>query len=394
MRPGARLSAAIEVLDRYLEGTPAEKALTNWARGARYAGSGDRAAIRDIVFDCLRRKASLGARAGTSTGRGLVAAHSFETSGLKATVALFDGSAHAPSILSETELAALNDVGDLDRSAQFDLPDWLVSEFDASLGDEALLVAEALKVRAPVFLRVTLARTSREGVSDALRKEDIETVAHENVDTALRVTSNPRRVASSAPYRAGLVELQDASSQAACCDLPPAKRMLDFCAGGGGKALAYGARVNAEIFAHDAHPRRMADLPARAKRAKQSIRQLDLQGCERAAPFDLVLIDVPCSGSGTWRRAPEGKWSLTVEGLNSLLLTQQQIMDQAAGLVGPGGTLAYMTCSVLKGENRDQIAEFLRRHSEFELVHERTFVPGSDGDGFYAAHLTRGMATP
>lgn len=165
--------------------------------------------------------------------------------------------------------------------------------------------------------------------------------------------------------------------------------MLDFCAGGGGKALAYGARVTAEIFAHDIDAKRMADLPERARRAGQKVTQVDLNGCLRAAPFDLVLTDVPCSGSGTWRRAPEGKWSLTPERLRQLFETQAQVMDQASELLGVGGVLAYMTCSVLVEENETQIAGFLSRHPDFILSDEKRFETGPDGDGFYFAHLTR-----
>lgn len=389
MRPSARLSAAIEVLDRYLTGTPAERALTNWARGARYAGSGDRAAIRDIVFDCLRRKASYASRAGGCTGRGLVAAHLMETDSLTAVETLFDGSTHAPHSLSANETSRLQMPAEPTPSATYDLPDWLIPMFERSLGDRALAVAQTQKSRAPVFLRVNLGRMDRAAAAASLEKDGIGTLPHETVDTALRVTENPRRVAGSGLYRNGVIELQDASSQAACAALPDVGRMLDFCAGGGGKALAYGARTGAEIFAHDIDAKRMADLPERAKRAGQKVTQVDLDGCFRAAPFDLVLTDVPCSGSGTWRRAPEGKWSLTPDRLIQLSDIQAQVMDQASELLGPGGILAYMTCSVLLEENEDQRAKFLARHANFDLNFEKRFETGPNGDGFYLACFTR-----
>ncbi len=389
MTPGARVAAAIEVLDTYLQGAPAEKALTNWARRSRFAGSKDRAAIRDIVFDVLRRRRSLTARAGEVSGRGLASAHSVEEQGPAGAAGLFDGVGHAPAPLTDAELSQLNRELPADDPAQFDLPDWLVSAFKEDFGDEALRVASALKHRAPVFLRVNLARLSRQEAAERLRADGIETVPHPEVETALQVTTNPRRVAQSAPYLAGEVELQDAASQAACAGLPAAARMLDYCAGGGGKVLAYGALQEAALFAHDANPARLRDLPERARRAQCKVKVLDTAGCKQSAPFDLVLVDAPCSGSGTWRRTPEAKWSLTPDGLTALIKLQAQIMDEAAALVAKGGHFAYATCSVLRRENRDQVAAFLSRHTDFQSSETCYWLPGPTGDGFYIAYLTR-----
>jgi 16S rRNA (cytosine967-C5)-methyltransferase len=167
-------------------------------------------------------------------------------------------------------------------------------------------------------------------------------------------------------------------------------RVLDYCAGGGGKTLAMGARLSLRLFAHDAEPRRMRDLPERAGRADISVRILDRDGVAHAAPFDLVLADAPCSGSGSWRRDPEGKWRLTEARLAELCALQAQILDRCADLVAPGGRLAYATCSLLDVENRTQITRFLARSHGWRRDSELRLTPLQGGDGFYLAVLARG----
>jgi 16S rRNA (cytosine967-C5)-methyltransferase len=165
--------------------------------------------------------------------------------------------------------------------------------------------------------------------------------------------------------------------------------VLDFCAGGGGKTLALAARADLLLWAHDADLARLRDLPVRAERAGVDVELVDLQGVAQAAPFDLVLLDVPCSGSGSWRRSPEGKWRLTPDALEHLLSTQDAILDQAAELVAENGALAYVTCSILRQENRARIDGFLDRHPDWRLLRDRQFLPGAPGDGFYLAVLER-----
>ena len=201
----------------------------------------------------------------------------------------------------------------------------------------------------------------------------------------------PRRLRNSAAFRDGLVELQDAASQAVVEALPlaPGQRVLDYCAGGGGKTLAIGAGAEVTLFAHDAAPRRMRDLPERAARAGLSVTLLEGPELARAAPFDLVLCDVPCSGSGAWRRAPEGKWRLTEAALEAVIETQAEILDRAAGLVAPGGILAYATCSMLTRENGGQIEAFLARHPDWRCTWQRSWPVTGGADGFFSAQLTR-----
>ena len=189
----------------------------------------------------------------------------------------------------------------------------------------------------------------------------------------------------------GRVELQDASSQAAVLALPEltkAPRILDYCAGGGGKALALAARYRTGILAHDADLRRMSDIPARAARAGADIRTTEtIQGV-----FDLVFCDVPCSGSGAWRRQPDAKWSLTADRLDQLIAVQAAILDAAEHHVAPDGMLAYATCSILRSENEDQIASFLERSPGWHCVKQEKWLPGEHGDGFGLAILTRSVA--
>ncbi len=390
MTPPARLSAAIEVLDLYLGGQPVEKALTNWARRSRFAGSKDRAAIRDIVFDCIRNRKSYAAYGHGETGRGLTCAHAAKGRDREDLQALFTGEGHAPSPLTEDELGALYRTRVRQSwEMMHDLPEWLAEEMAASFGDKSMQVARALTKRAPVFLRVNLSRASRDNAITSLAQDGVTAVVARRSETALEVIENPRKVSMSAAFANGLIELQDASSQAICAGLPPSRRMLDYCAGGGGKVLAYGDLNTAALFAHDANSRRLGDLAPRAARAGLSVQILDKAACRTQAPFDLVLCDVPCSGSGAWRRSPEGKWALKPESLANLQKIQASILDEAAGLVAVGGCLAYVTCSVFKSENNDQIQLFLKQHSQYKLASKTQYLPDASGDGLFVAHLTR-----
>ncbi len=380
MTPGARLAAAIEVLDRVLAGIPAEQALTNWGRASRYAGSGDRAAVRDLVFDALRQKRSAAARGGSMTGRGLVLGL-VRQAGQEG---LFSGEGHAPSPPRPEEVAQTPT-----EAEALDVPDWLLPAFAESLGPDCAAVLEAMRQRAPVFLRVNLGKTDRTAAMATLADEGIVAVPHALADTALEVTGGARKLAASTAYRTGLVELQDASSQAVVAALPLADgmRVLDHCAGGGGKALAMAARARLDLRAHDASPRRMTDLPERARRAGAKIALTDRPGA--GAPYDLVLVDAPCSGAGSWRRDPEGKWRLTSARLEELQGIQAGILVEVAPWVAPGGWLAYATCSVLTAENAGQVRRFLSGQPGWTLTDERQFTPLSGGDGFYLAVLRR-----
>lgn len=386
MTPAARLAAAIEILDCIQTGDAAEKALTNWARHSRFAGSKDRAAVRDHVFDALRCKRSCAHLGGAQTGRGIVLGL-LRAQGILPQD-MFTGAGHAPAPMSEAEAAHIA----LPKgNVALDCPDWIAPQMQSSLGDDFAPVCLALKSRAPVFLRVNLHKTTREQAMNALSQEDIASQPHPLSPTALEVTKNPRRVHLSSPYKGGKVELQDAASQAVVDLLPlqAGSRVLDFCAGGGGKVLAMAGRIQAEYYAHDANFQRMKDLPARADRAGAVVKILDTAQVQNAAPFDLVLCDVPCSGSGAWRRSPAAKWAFDEAKLTDLRLTQMEILTTAAALVAPNGVLAYTTCSLLDAENSNRISQFISENSDWKCASKHRFTPLEGGDGFFCALLTR-----
>jgi len=380
MTPAARLNAAIAILDRILSGAPAEQALTSWARGNRFAGSGDRAGIRDHVFDCLRCQRSFAHLGGGATGRGLVLGL-LRNQGIDP-AGVFTGDGHAPSPLTTGERNFV--AGPMPDPVALDCPDWLYPALQTSLGTDCAPVLHLLQQRAPVFLRVNLAKTTLEQATTALAQEKITVQPHPLAATALIVTENARQVRNSRAFADGLVELQDVASQAVIAALPDLRglKVLDYCAGGGGKSLAMAAR-GAQVTAHDANPARMQDIQPRAARAGATIVTRKPSG-----KFDLVLTDVPCSGSGSWRRAPAGKWSLTPENLSALLITQTEILEQAAEHVRIGGWLAYATCSLLDAENTQQIHAFLSRRPQFESAKFLRLTPIDGGDGFFLGLMT------
>lgn len=387
MTPAARLSAAIGVLDRVLAGEGAEAALTSWGRASRFAGSGDRAAVRDLVYDALRQRRSHAALGGGLTGRGLI------LGGLRAAgtdpAPLFTGEGHAPAPLTGADAGSAPE-GDV----ALDCPDWLAPRLQASLGDDYQPVMRAMQHRAPVFLRVNAIRADLAVAQAALATDGIEARPHPLARLALEVTSGARKIQKSRAYTEGLVELQDAASQAVVQALPlqGGMRVLDHCAGGGGKTLAMGAALGRggrlDLYAHDASPRRMRDLPERAARAGLKVQLVGRP--EDVAPFDLVLTDAPCSGSGSWRRDPQGKWALTAERLAEIVQIQAGILDRVAPMVAPHGWLAYATCSMLAEENHDQITAFLARTPGWLLDRHLSLTPLSGGDGFFLALLRRG----
>ena len=397
MTPGARLAAAIELLDAILRGEPAGLVLTNWSRRARYAGSKDRAAIRDVVFDCLRQKRSLAHLSGKETGRGLVLAHAFQSGHDLA--ALFDGAGYNPAAVTEAETSRLADAGPAPDPVRLNYPDFLDVELRQSLGTDFEPVMAALSSRAPVDLRVNRMKGTRDAAMAALLDDEIAAEPVNGVPTALRVTANARRINGAAAYREGLVELQDASSQAVAlgAGVAPGMDVLDYCAGGGGKALALYDAMGGKgrVVAHDIAAVRMNDLPARAARAGARIR---VAGPGDAAlvrdAFDLVFVDAPCSGTGSWRRTPDAKWRLGPSDLEKLDRVQADILAVASTYARPGGTIAYATCSVLARENGDRVRDLLAHRPDLELARETLHTPVTLGDGFYLAEIKRPSTKP
>lgn len=389
MQPAARVAAAADILDRMIAGEAVEKCLTTWGRKNRYAGSKDRAAIRDHVFQawrCARSNAALGGAADAPTGRALMIG-SLRAEGI-APETVFTGVGHAPEPLTDEEAAAgAPPQGD---AAVNDMPDWLWPLFEASLGDAAAKEAQLLRSRAPVFLRVNSRKATREQAIRALGEDNITAEVSYLAETALVVTEGARKVALSGAFADGLVELQDAASQAVVTALPlaNAKRVLDYCAGGGGKSLAIAAASDAAVFAHDVNPERMRDIPVRVERAGCKVSVLEPDALTDQV-FDLVFCDAPCSGSGAWRRAPDGKWRLTADSLAELNETQLDVLTQASKHVDEGGALAYATCSLLNCENADIVNAFVRDNPQWKCEAEQIWRLSDGADGFFLATLRR-----
>lgn len=389
MTPGARVAAAIEILDAWSDDAPIERILTRWGRNNRYAGSKDRAAIRDYVFDVLRNFDSCAWAGAGTEGRALMIGR-LRLNDI-ALDDLFNGQGHAPAALEPEELAALPDLATLPADVARNMPEWVYAHLTAQYGDQAVEICDVLKHRAPVCLRVNLARTTLAFVQGELAKQGVNCETVDDVPTALILPDAPRGIANWDMFKDGLVELQDASSQALVFGMPLSDdlRVLDYCAGGGGKSLAMAGLAKLQMDASDIEVSRMVDIAHRASRAGCAIRVVPQPDLADQTPYDLVLVDAPCTGSGTWRRTPEAKVRLTQEKLDNYCVTQRRIMSEAAELVAAGGALVYATCSVLDQENQAAVDLFLSQHADFTIENTDAWLPSATGDGFYGCTLRK-----
>ena len=387
MTPAARQAAAIDILDRWREGQPVEAALTSWARASRYAGSKDREAVRDIVYGAVRQRQSASALGGGDSGRALMLG-SARADG--AAPEGWTGEMYTPVALTDDERAlCAAPPPEMSRADRLDCPAWLLPLFDAALGDQTDATLAMMQQRAPIFARVNVAKASVVDVVTELAEEGIAAQPHPLAVTGLEITTNPRRLRINAAYAEGRVELQDVASQAVALDflqhVPEGAEVLDYCAGGGGKALALAAQGVA-VAAYDIAPARMRDLPARVERAGANVRILE---AKPNGVWGAIFADAPCSGSGSWRRAPEAKWQFTPDRLAELTEIQDSILTQCAGLIAPSGVLGYATCSLLREENEDRIEAFLAKTPGWHVVHQRRLGPLDGGDGFFLSVLRR-----
>jgi 16S rRNA (cytosine967-C5)-methyltransferase len=385
MRAGARLEAAAEVLDEVLNRhQPAAAALAAWGKAHRFAGSGDRAAIGTLVYDALRRKSSIAAKMGANTPRALALGAAQRALGLTAeeVAAAADGSPHAIAPLSEVEKAGLGRELPEGTPAHIagDIPEWLMPSFERAFGARAAEEGAALSARAPIDLRVNTLKATREKVLKALQRFSPAPTLLSPVGVRIAAPEGAARsphVEAEAAHGKGWFEVQDEGSQVAAllAGAAPRLQVLDLCAGAGGKTLALAATMQntGQIYAYDADKRQLRPIFERLKRAGARNVQVMDAGEEAALTalgprFDVVLIDAPCSGSGTWRRKPDSKWRLRRANIPERQAEQARVLDLGAGLVKGGGTLAYVTCSVLPEENADQVAAFLARHPDFAIL--------------------------
>jgi 16S rRNA (cytosine967-C5)-methyltransferase len=431
MTPSGRLSAAIEVFsDIEARRRPAADALKDWGLSHRFAGSSDRAAIAGLVYDALRRKASSAWLMGEATPRGVLIGMLRRERGLAAAevAALCSGARFAPEPLSDAEKAAL--AAGMPAGApppiQGDYPDWLDPHLARVFGDERAAEGEALASRAPLDLRVNTLAATRDDVLPRLSHLGAEPARWSPAGLRIRMAADAKSPAIHAEpaYLKGQIEIQDEGSQLAAL-LAAAKsgeQVIDLCAGAGGKTLALAAAMDnhGQIYATDSDKRRLAAIHERITRADaRNIQVRTPRGdadvlSDLAGRADLVLIDAPCTGTGTWRRNPDAKWRIRPGSLAERLKEQATVLDRAAGLVKPGGRVAYITCSVLAEENGDQIKAFSARHPDFSVekpgdvakaLGERAYLFGravlisdvgllmtprrTDTDGFFVSLLRR-----
>ncbi len=426
MRLGGRLAAAIEVLeDIEKRRRPAADALKDWGLSHRFAGAGDRAAIGNIVYDALRRKRSAGWILGDETPRaigfGALLLEWRETA--QSLNQALEGDRFAPPSLSATELEAIasRSLDDAPDAVRADCPDWCAPLLEQAFGADWVKEGRALAARPPLDLRVNTINANRErilgelsGMGAAPTKIASQGIRIPPIDGSGR---HPNVQAEPA-FQKGWFEVQDEGSQVAAelAGAKPGMQVLDFCAGAGGKTLALSAAMEnrGQIFAHDAEKIRLAPIFDRIRRSDNRNIQIVSKPTELASlqgQMDIVLIDAPCTGSGTWRRRPDAKWRLTQRQLDVRKAEQAVILDAAKVHVKPGGLLAYITCSVFDEENLDQVGRFASDNPAFAPVDHQAlwerhfpgradaarFVPGgivltpsrSGTDGFFFAALRR-----
>ncbi len=390
MTPSARLQAAIDIVEGLgASAQPADRYIKEWFTTRRFAGSGDRRAVGEMVFRVLRHRASLAWRMQSESPRALL------TAALLADdinpESLFTGG-YGPAPLTNEEQAVIAATPAPAPSwVKGEYPQWLESELTRRFGDALADEMHAFATRAPVDLRVNSLKAARDDVLAALKIDGFDAQAIGTL--GIRCPPGTRNLDKHALFLSGAFEIQDLAAQTSVelAAVKPGMRVLDLAAGAGGKSLALAAAMQntGEIIASDTRGAALAELEKRAKRAGADIIRAHVLGDLPTGPFDLVFLDAPCSGSGTWRRQPELKWRLTPGRLSVLAATQDQLLEQAGALAGTA--MIYATCSILPQENEDRVAGFLARNPGFRRVRpDFQASPAASGmDGFYAAFLTR-----
>ena len=381
MRLPGRLSAAIDVLtDVETRKRPVSEALKAWGINNRFAGAGDRAAIGNLVYDALRRRASHAALMGSDSPRALVLAVVIRdwNEDPAALSDSFAADSHAPEPLTEDERARA--VGQLpDDTAPHilaDVPEWLAPSIERAFGDNWIAEGQDMAGRPSLDLRTNTLKASRDRVVKSLDRFHPRLTTISPVGVTMPAGAGDARtpnVTTDEGYLKGWFEVQDQGSQivAALANAQPGEQVLDLCAGAGGKTLALAAAMGnkGQIFAYDSDRNRLAPIYDRLKR--NGARNVQVRAPHPGALDDLVgkmdrvVIDAPCTGTGTWRRRPDTKWKLTPELLAQRTAEQAAILVEGARHLKPGGTLVYITCSILPEENDDQIVAFLKAHPDF-----------------------------
>ena len=385
MTPGGRIAAAIEVLgEMERHHRPATEALRDWGRTHRFAGSGDRAAIGNLVFDALRHKASaqwvLDNDSARSSVLGTLALHWGKSA--KELNAWFEGDKHAPQPPSAAEITALQgrELAEAPEWVRADVPEWTAGLLAANFDEEFIAEGQALAQRPPIGLRVNTLKADRAKVKKALGRfnpRDCALAPDGLFIAAPTEFGRSANVQADGAYQKGWVEVQDEGSQVVSqlVFAQPGEQILDYCAGAGGKTLALAACMEnkGQVFAYDADRNRLSAIYERIKRAGLRNVQVREPGenvlADLTDRMDRVVVDAPCSGSGVWRRRPDAKWRLTPEALEKRQDEQRAVLQEASAFVKPGGYLCYITCSVFPEENEGQVYQFLEdQEDRFELL--------------------------
>ena len=414
MTPAARLAGSIELLTEIADRSrrPADAVANDFFRTRRFIGSGDRRAVSDRVWRVLRTQRRLtwwlARGGGAPTPRLLVAASLVLEGWTQAGVAQsYSGGQYGPAPLLQPETAAISgleghtiDHPDMPEPVSLEFPDWIYPALQARFGPELRPEMEAALHPAPLDLRVNLLKATREEAQAALAAEGLECAPTPLSPWGLRIDGR-RSVTAGPAFQTGLVEIQDEGSQlvAALLGVEPEMRVVDWCAGAGGKTLAI-----AMLMQNRGHLVACDVSAPRLEGAVRRLRRAGVQNCERhlvgpgdkwakrrGGTFDRVLIDAPCTGTGTWRRNPDARLRLREQDLLELVLKQAGIMDAASRLVRVGGRMVYATCSLLRDENEAQIDAFLTRHPDFAVVAPYlSLTPRMQGtDGFFGALMER-----
>lgn len=415
MLPAARIQAVIELLAGVIASDrPADAVISAYFRDRRFIGSKDRAAINTRVYRLIRSYHRLGwwvkQSGGPVDARALVIADLMigGEQSMASIDDIFSGEQFAPPPLTEAgrALAAALEKKDLDDPAmplreRTECPDWAFSRLQRSLGAGYEAEMKAMLATAPMDLRVNLIKAPRDDVLARLKKEGLEVEAGKHSPTAIRAFGRPQ-ITHHPLYLDGTIEIQDEGSQmiAHLADAKPGEQVADYCAGAGGKTLALGAAMQnkGRVVALDVMDRRLEKAKLRFRRA--GLHNIETHALGVAGDkwpkrhkdyFDLVLVDAPCTGTGTWRREPDKRWRHLGPSFDNLLPLQREILENAARLVKPGGRLVYATCSLLNDENEDQVNAFLQKNPAFGLSGEMMkLTPArNDTDGFFAAVLRR-----
>lgn len=383
MQHAAQIQATIDLLQESIDsGYPADRLMANYFRARRYIGSKDKAAISTYFYQVLRSRLSveyLLSQTGLAISPTLMLAvmlH-FEAQDLNQ---VFTGQQHQPRRLTLEETERLHSVStnllsDAPENVRMNVPEWLHSSLQSALGDRYVDEMDAVNQRAQTDIRVNTLKGTRDDLQAALEKIGFEASATSYSAWGLRFATRVP-LFNTTLFKQGFFEIQDEGSQllAQVTGVKSGQKVVDFCAGAGGKTLAMAAMMNNKgvIYACDVHSKRLEETKKRAKRAgAHNIRvqalstEHDKWVKQHSGTIDVVLIDAPCSGTGTWRRSPDSRWNLSAKRLADLLMLQASILQSAARLVKPGGRLLYATCSLLNEENQDQVDQFLQANAEF-----------------------------